>query len=614
MSEFGDAQRLILSGSLATLLVLSHGFGACDASAGSLYRSASPLALTGAVLAQAAEQQAQPAAEEVPAEPGEVADDVPFSELNEALTAARSRLAELTKAAEIAKVAGEIREKLQTVEAENRQLKSVLSQLQTDNGELHAARQAAERQVQELERAAEEAAAETRRLDEELVALRSQNRELGTSLARSETAASETAGELLKVREEMNARVEGLTAAADKSAGEITSLQRELDEARERTLNAERQQAENTAELVELRQVSEEVGAERGRLARDLDATITELATARSELSTTRQALEDAEIARRTVEEEAGVLRTQLAGNRTEAEQLRGRLESAQADLDRVRTLNTGLEQQVDVLKAAAGEATDAARQNLLAVEDRIDEINAALALVKAEDLVPGAGGPVVDDDGGSVPARAAEAAGDDAWVPRPPPPRAEVQEERIAAAASDDAEVPVARSPLGGAVSPPPAPQERGAAPGVNLVSLTTDLPPDRQQDAAALLGELDAEQGPLGLSMTVPGELLFAVNSERIEPAAFEALASVAKLVDLYEERDVLIVGHTDAVGDAGYNQQLSERRAELVKKFFVENFEISEERLRIEGKGEQDPITSNATADGRNTNRRVEVVILE
>ncbi|MEM7041458.1 MAG: hypothetical protein AAF543_01475, partial [Pseudomonadota bacterium] len=479
MSEFVYARKLILPGLVGTLFVLSYGIGAGDVLAGSLRQTASPLVFAGTVLAQTAGQQSEAATAETPADAGETIDDVPFSELNEALTAARSRLAELTKAAEIAKVAGEIREKLQAAEAENRQLKSVLSQLQTDNSELHSAKQATERQLQELERATEEAAVETRRLDEELVALRSQNRELSTSLARSETAARETAVELAKVREDLSTRVEGLTAAADESASEITSLQRQLDEAREQTLIAEKQQAENTAELVELRQTSEEVGAERGRLARDLDATITELATARTELSAARQALEDADIERKTAEEEAGILRTQLASNRTEAEQLRGRLETTDADLARVRTLNTGLEQQVDVLKAAAGEATDAARQNLLAVEDQINEINAALALVKAEELVQGTGGPVINE--GSAGASASQESGvaEGTWVPRPSPPRAEAQEEQIVAAAPGSVRVPVARSPLAGTVSPPVGSEEQnGAVPGVNLASLTTDLP----------------------------------------------------------------------------------------------------------------------------------------
>jgi len=148
---------------------------------------------------------------------------------------------------------------------------------------------------------------------------------------------------------------------------------------------------------------------------------------------------------------------------------------------------------------------------------------------------------------------------------------------------------------------------------PGINLASLTTDLPANRRQDAQALLAGLKPEKDARGLSMTVPGAQLFAVDSDEIDPSAFEALASVAKLVDLYDGRDVLIIGHTDAVGDAGYNQQLSERRAALVKQFFVERFDINSSRLQIEGQGEENPITSNATADGRDANRRVEVVIL-
>ena len=67
------------------------------------------------------------------------------------------------------------------------------------------------------------------------------------------------------------------------------------------------------------------------------------------------------------------------------------------------------------------------------------------------------------------------------------------------------------------------------------------------------------------------------------------------------------------SDAVGDAAYNRQLSERRAELVKQFFVDNFELSADQLTIEGLGEARPIASNATPQGRRANRRVDVLIL-
>ncbi len=621
MSETGCVQRLALPGLLSALLVLGGGLGAKDAVGAGFLTSSSSLALAKAGLAQSANQESGSGSEAAPADGSELAEgDVPFSELNEALTAARSRLTELTKAAEIAKVAGELREKLQLSEAENRQLKSVLSQLQTDNSDLLSARQAIERQLVELEKAAEEATAEARRLDEELVSMRWQNSQLGTNLARAETTASEAGDELAKVRSEMGAHVESLSAAAEQSVGEITRLQRELDTAREQILIAERQQVEAATELVELRQTAEESTEDSARLARDLDSTITELAQARSQLEATEGAFEETRVALKTSEDETGVLRQQLAGSRSETDELRSRLETVENDVEKFRTLNAGLEQQVGLLRAAAGEATDAARLNLLAVEDRINEINAAFASVSAEELLQGAGGPVVEDE--ETQPVSTEAAGraeaGDGWVPRPSPPRAVMQEGLIAVAASETVQAPSpASSPLAGTVSQP-----RGgtgdAAPSVepefNLASLKPDLPADERKDAAALLDELKAEQNPRGLSMTVPGELLFAVDSERIEPAAFEALASVAKLVDIYDESAVLIVGHTDAVGDASYNQQLSERRATLVKQYFVENFAISADRLQIEGKGEQDPINSNATADGRNANRRVEVVILE
>jgi OmpA-OmpF porin, OOP family len=63
---------------------------------------------------------------------------------------------------------------------------------------------------------------------------------------------------------------------------------------------------------------------------------------------------------------------------------------------------------------------------------------------------------------------------------------------------------------------------------------------------------------------------------------------------------------------MGDAAYNRQLSERRAELVKQFFIDNFELPPDRLSTEGVGEARPIASNATAQGRRANRRVEVLI--
>jgi outer membrane protein OmpA-like peptidoglycan-associated protein len=550
---------------VSALVVLGAGVGPGDAVAAGLRSLGGSLVLSDLHVAQAADRQSA-AAGEAPAAGGQAAgDDVPFSELNEALTAARSRLAELTKAADIAKAAGELRQKLQAAEAENRQLKSVLSQLQTDFSALQSAKQQSDARIGELEAASQEAVAEARRLDEQLVSMRWQNSQLSSSLTQAETAARDHAGELAELRQSM---------------GESTEDQ--------------------------------------AKLAKDLDATITELANVRGELTSTQKSLDEAKVALASAEQERGVLREQLAGNRSDADQLRDQLQTAKADLQQLGVQNAGLEQQVELLKAAAGEATHAARQNLIAVEDQINEINAALASVNADELLTGAGGQEVDA-AEAVPSsvqprpeqrpQPVARAADDGWVPRPSPPRAGVRQSVTPVTASEGAPEPIAQPVLA-------AGEANGVQPAaaINLASLGTELPAGDRQDAQALLGELEAEQGKRGLSMTVPGELLFAVNGEEIEPAAHDALASVAKLVTLYDARDVLIVGHTDAVGDAAYNQRLSERRAALVKQYFIDKFEISPDRLQIEGKGEQDPINSNATADGRNANRRVEVVILD
>jgi outer membrane protein OmpA-like peptidoglycan-associated protein len=151
----------------------------------------------------------------------------------------------------------------------------------------------------------------------------------------------------------------------------------------------------------------------------------------------------------------------------------------------------------------------------------------------------------------------------------------------------------------------------ERGST--ETIAHQTSLLSREEQVQVENLLADLKAETDDRGLMLTVPGAALFAVNSDQIQPLAHEALAKVAELISLYPDRQVLIVGHTDGIGDAGYNKSLSERRASLVRRFLVENFDIAGDRLRIEGHGEQRPLASNATPAGREANRRVEVVLL-
>jgi len=155
--------------------------------------------------------------------------------------------------------------------------------------------------------------------------------------------------------------------------------------------------------------------------------------------------------------------------------------------------------------------------------------------------------------------------------------------------------------------------PDPKASAAPKPFADLTVDLSAEARLQAQRLLEDLDAKADRRGLIVTVPGASLFQSNSDRIDEAAQGMLAKLAELIKLYDDRKTLIVGHTDASGDAAYNRYLATQRAEAVKEFFIENFKIEQTRLSIEGKGEDQPVASNATEDGRTANRRVEVLLL-
>jgi outer membrane protein OmpA-like peptidoglycan-associated protein len=76
---------------------------------------------------------------------------------------------------------------------------------------------------------------------------------------------------------------------------------------------------------------------------------------------------------------------------------------------------------------------------------------------------------------------------------------------------------------------------------------------------------------------------------------------------------DTDIKIVGFTDSTGKVDYNQTLSEKRAKSVYDYLMQDQGISSSRMTFEGKGVNDPVASNDTAEGRAQNRRVEITIL-
>jgi outer membrane protein OmpA-like peptidoglycan-associated protein len=112
-------------------------------------------------------------------------------------------------------------------------------------------------------------------------------------------------------------------------------------------------------------------------------------------------------------------------------------------------------------------------------------------------------------------------------------------------------------------------------------------------------------------GITVTFASGLLYDFDSDVVRPEAQKNLQALAASLHKYPGSDLLIVGHTDQLGPASYNQALSERRAAAAARFLVAKG-VSRTRVATRGMGETDPLTSNETEAGRQTNRRVEVAI--
>lgn len=112
-------------------------------------------------------------------------------------------------------------------------------------------------------------------------------------------------------------------------------------------------------------------------------------------------------------------------------------------------------------------------------------------------------------------------------------------------------------------------------------------------------------------GILVTFDTGLLFGLDSAVVRPAAQANLRNLATNLDKYPDTDLLIVGHTDSTGSESYNLALSKRRAMAVSDYLSAQG-VTRTRLRMDGRGELEPVASNASEDGRQQNRRVEVAI--
>ena len=110
----------------------------------------------------------------------------------------------------------------------------------------------------------------------------------------------------------------------------------------------------------------------------------------------------------------------------------------------------------------------------------------------------------------------------------------------------------------------------------------------------------------------VTIQLDIEFQVGSVEISSTYFDQLKRVADLMKVSPNRSAVIEGHTDSMGPAAKNLQLSQRRAESVRQNLIDHFGIAQERLVAKGFGETRPIASNETPGGRLKNRRVTVIL--
>ena len=134
---------------------------------------------------------------------------------------------------------------------------------------------------------------------------------------------------------------------------------------------------------------------------------------------------------------------------------------------------------------------------------------------------------------------------------------------------------------------------------------------------DGVTLDAPVEVIQGmPTGLvgAIVIPEAALFAFDSAELTDEGKTAIEEYRKELrpEIAEAYAGIIIGHTDSTGSAEYNLGLSKRRAQAVSDYLVSTG-VAEEKLREVGRGEEDPIASNDTAEGRAQNRRVEIIAI-
>lgn len=156
--------------------------------------------------------------------------------------------------------------------------------------------------------------------------------------------------------------------------------------------------------------------------------------------------------------------------------------------------------------------------------------------------------------------------------------------------------------------------------APTLGVVAPEPAEPPEREeQDRDEIVAAHDAEdlsaaeieEGIVAEGRVAVRDILFEFDSAEIIDESADALATIADVLETSSELELVIVGHTDNVGDFDYNLNLSMERAQAVADWLEDRHDLEGDRLQPAGAGMMAPVATNRTEEGREQNRRVELV---
>lgn len=151
-----------------------------------------------------------------------------------------------------------------------------------------------------------------------------------------------------------------------------------------------------------------------------------------------------------------------------------------------------------------------------------------------------------------------------------------------------------------------------RGAVLGAGGGALIGNQLDQQEEELRAQLGNgVGIVNNGENLTVTLPQDILFATNSTQVSGASQNNLRILANSINQYPNTTVNVIGHTDNVGNASFNFDLSQRRAQAVTSVLIGSG-VAPSRIRSIGRGEDAPVASNLNEAGRSQNRRVEIVI--